>query len=299
MLDRVLGRAALKERIAELEEELRHTERQLEAEQERRGDAVSDRQDAEERVNRLEDRIAELEGEVERRRDDQSGVDRSFATTETLQDGRLRAVVDRLSSVETDPKGAFTAYVADGRDLPESVREAFGDRAALVGRAAPCLAVTDDAALVDTCLSVPNPPEPFAEWGDGFAFERSWFESTGSFTFALVRSGTFAMGEYDGDKRVAFQGFDSDLKSKHSKGGFSQARFERLRDEQIDNHLDRCKVALEGRETDRLVVVGERTVLDEFDELADTTSTVSASGDPEAALESAFREFWQVQLRSL
>jgi peptide subunit release factor 1 (eRF1) len=299
MLDRVLGRAALKERIADLEAELRHTERQLEAEQERRADAVSDRQDAEERVNRLEDRIAELEGEVERRRDDQSGVDRSFADTETLQNGRLRAVLDRLESVETDPEGAFTAYVADGRDLSESVREAFGDRAALIGRAAPCLAVTDDAALVDACLSVPNPPEPFAEWSDGFAFERSWFEPTGSFTFALVRSGTFAMGEYDSGERVAFQGFDSDLKSKHSKGGFSQARFERLRDEQIDNHLDRCRVALEERETDRLVVVGERTVLDAFDGVADTTSTVSASGDPADALENAFREFWQVQLRSL
>ena len=158
MLDRVLGRAALKERIEELEEELRHTERQLEAEQERRADAVSDRQDAEKRVNRLEDRIAELEGEVERRRDDQSGVDRSFANTETLQDGRLRAVLDRLESVETDPEGAFTAYVADGRDLPASVREAFGDRAALVQRAAPCLVVFDDAGILGACLSVPAPP---------------------------------------------------------------------------------------------------------------------------------------------
>ena len=297
MLDRLLGRAELKSRIEELEEELDHRERQLDAEQERRADAVSDRQDAQERVNRLEDRIAELEGEVERRRDDQAGVDRTYATEETLQDGRLRAVLDRLESVETDPEGAFTAYVADGHDLPESVREAFGDRAALVGRAAPCLAVTDDAALVDACLSVPNPPEPFATWDDSFAFERSWFEPTGSFTFALVRSDLFAMGEYDGDERVAFQGFDSELKSQHSKGGFSQARFERLRDAQIDDHLDRCRAALEDRDTDRCYVVGERTVLDEFADLADATATVDASGEPEPALGSAVRDFWTVRLR--
>ena len=299
MLDRVLGRAQLKARIEELEEELDHRERQLDAEQERRADAVSDRQDAQERVNRLEDRIAELEGEVERRRDDQAGVDRTYATEETLRDRRLRAVLDRLESVETDPEGAFTAYVPDGHDLPESVREAFGDRAALVGRAAPCLAVTDDAALVDTCLSVPNPPESFATWDDSFDFERSWFEPTGSFTFALVRSDLFAMGEYEGDERVAFQGFDSELKSQHSKGGYSQARFERLRDEQIDNHLERCQVALEEGEGDRLIVVGERTVLDEFEGVADRVSTVSASGEPEDALENAFLEFWQVQLRAL
>ncbi|QPV64844.1 hypothetical protein I7X12_09665 [Halosimplex litoreum] len=299
MLDRVLGRAELKERIADLEDELDSREQQLEAEQRRRADAVSDRQDAEEEINRLEDRIAELEGEVERLRDGQAGAERAFAAEETLRDGRLRAVLDRLESIETDPEGAFTAYVPDGHDLSESVREAFGDRAALVGRAAPCLAVTDDAALVDACLSVPNPPEPFAEWSDVVAFERSWFEPTGSFTFALVRSDLFAMAEYDGDEQVAFQGFDSDLKSKHSKGGYSQARFERLRDEQIDNHLDRCQVALEDRKTERLFVVGERTVLDEFEELADVVSSVSASGEPEPALESAFREFWRVQLRAL
>ncbi|WP_049930002.1 Vms1/Ankzf1 family peptidyl-tRNA hydrolase [Halosimplex carlsbadense] len=299
MLDRVLGRAELKERIAELEDELDSREQQLEAEQRRRADAASDRQDAEERVNRLEDRIAELEGEVERLRDGQAGADRSFAAEETLRDGRLRAVLDRLESVETDPEGAFTAYVPDGHDLSEPVREAFGDRAALVGRAAPCLAVTDDAALVDSCLSVPNPPEPFAEWSDAFAFDRSWFEPTGSFTFALVRSDLFAMGEYDGDERVAFQGFDSELKSQHSKGGYSQARFERLRDEQIENHIERCQVALEDRETERLYVVGERTVLDEFEEVADGVSSVSASGEPEPALDEAFREFWQVRLRAL
>jgi len=303
MLDRVLGRAELKDRIAELEDELDSREQQLEAEQRRRADAVSDRQDAEERVNRLEDRIAELEGEVERLRDGQAGADRTFAAEETLRDGRLGAVLDRLASVETDPEGAFTAYVPDGHDLSEPVRDAFGDRAALVGRAAPCLAVTDDAALFDACLSVPNPPaaddRPLAEWSDSFAVDRSWFEPTGEFTFALVRSDLFAMGEYDGDERVAFQGFDSDLKSKHSKGGYSQSRFERLRDEQIENHLDRCRVALEGADTDRLYVVGERTVLDEFEALADTVSSVSASGDPEPALDDAFREFWRVRLRAL
>ncbi|PSP32012.1 hypothetical protein BRC64_08135 [Halobacteriales archaeon QH_10_67_22] len=298
MLDELLGRAELKDRIADLEEELRHCERQLEAEQERRADAVSDRQTAQERGNRLEDRIADLEGTVERL---ESGADeeRSFARTETLADGRLDAVLDRLGSFGTDPEGAFTAYVADGNALPDTVRAAFGDRAGLVGRAAPCLAVTDDAGLVGACLSVPDPPAPFTEWADGFEFDRAWFEPEGSYTFALVRSDLFAMGEYDGRDRVAFQGFDSELKSQHSKGGYSQSRFERLRDAQIDDHVERCLVALEDRDTDRLYVVGERTVVDEFSDVADLTATVDATGAPEAALDDARRSFWSVELRAL
>mgnify|MGYP000283048622 CR=1 FL=1 len=296
MLDELLGRAELKDRIAELEEELHHRERELDAERERRADAASDRQAAEERVNRLEDRIADLEGTVERLRDE-DGPERSFARTEQLRGERLRVVLDRLESVETDAEGAFSAYVPDGHDLADPVREAFGDRAALVGSAAPCLAVTDDAGLVAACLSVPDSPEPFTSWDSGFELDRARLEPTGRFTFALVRSDLFAMGEYDGRNRVAFQGFDSELKSQHSKGGFSQARFERLRDEQIDNHLERCRVALEDRDTDRCYVAGERTVLDEFVDLADATATVDATGDPEPALDAAFRDFWTVRLR--
>jgi peptide subunit release factor 1 (eRF1) len=297
MLDRLLGRAGLKERIADLEEENHHLERQLEAEKERRADAVSERQTAEERVNRLEDRIAELEGEINRLESDEL-ADHEFRGREQLRGERLGEILDRLGSVTTEPEGALTAYVDTG-DLPDAVRDGFGDRAGLVARAAPCLAVTDDAGLVSATLSVPNPPARFAEWSDGFDIERSWLEPTGEFALALVRSDLFAMGEYDGRERTGFYGFDSDLKSKHSKGGFSQARFERLRDEQIETHVDRCLEALDERTADRLFVVGERTVLGQFSDVADATATVDATGEPEAALEDAFRQFWTVRLATV
>ncbi len=297
MIDELLGRASLKRRIEELEEEKRHLERERDAESERRAEAVSERQDAQRRVNELEDRVTELEDRVERLRSEEAT--QSFRREATVAGDRLDAILDRLESFETGPEGAFTAYVADEHDLPGAVRDAFGDRAALVARAAPCLAVTDDAGLLGACLSVPTPPEPFAAWDDRVTLEREWFRPTGEFAVALVRSDLFAHGEYDGRERVAFHGFDADLKSQHSKGGFSQARFERLRDEQIDTHLDRCRVALEARDADRLYVVGEGSLLAGFDDVADVTRTVDATGEPESALGDAFHEFWTVQLRTL
>jgi peptide subunit release factor 1 (eRF1) len=296
MLDELLGRAELKDRIEELEEQNHHLERQLEAEQERRSAAVSERQAAEERVNRLEDRIADLEGKVDRL-DDEDGAGPRVRRREELTGDRLAEVLDRLESVATGPEGVLTAYV-DG-DVPGPVRDAFGDRAGLVREATPCLAVGDDAGLCGVTLSVPDPPEPFAAWDDGVRVEREWFEPTESYALALVRSDLFAMGEYEGRDRTGFVGFDSDLQAKHSKGGFSQARFERLRDEQIETHLDRCLEALEERTADRLYVVGERTVLDEFASVADATATVDATGDPEAALEDARHDFWTVRLRAI
>ena len=297
MLDELLGRASLKADIADLEAEKRDLEAQLEGERERRAEAQTARQEAERRVNRLEDRIDQLEGDLDRLRGDEPAPEPRHV--ESLHGSRLGAVLDRLDSLEGDPESILTAYVNDGSDLPESVRDAFGDRAGIVAGAAPCLAVTDDAGLVGACLSTPVSPAPFDTWSDRVELERDWFEPAGEYTLALVRSDLFAMGSYEGRERVGFHGFTSDLKEQHSKGGFSQARFERLRDEQIDDHVERCRAALEEREADPVYLVGERALLADLGDLADVTRPVDATGDPEDALEDAVHSFWTVRLRAV
>lgn len=295
MLDDLLGRTELKERIEELESEKERLEERLESETNRRKEAVTEKQDAQRRVNKLEDRITQLEDRVERLQSDETTL--AFRRETRITGRRLDEILSRLESVRTGPQGALSAYVADGHDLAPQLRDAFGERSALIARAAPCLALSDDAGLVGVCLGPPVAPEPFLEWDDGFRIDREWFQPRGRYTFALVRSDLFAMGTYQGDERTAFHGFDSELKSQHSKGGFSQSRFERLRDEQIDNHLDRCQSALDEAETERLYVVGERSILGEFMHRADATASVDATGDPEEAIDSAWQDFWSVPLR--
>jgi len=295
MFDELLGRAELKERIEELEGEIEGLEKQLAAAERRRAAAVEDRQDAQERVNRLEDRIADLEGQLDRAREGEATI--AVRGTETLRGDRLAAVLDRLGSVETGPEGALTAMVED--TAPGDVRNLLGERAALVNRAAPCLVCADDAGLVSVAIEPALSPDPFVEWSDRFRIEREWFLPEGSFGFALVRSDLFAYGAYEGRERVDFQGFASDLKGNHSKGGYSQARFERRRDEQIADHLDDCRAVLTERSPDRLIVAGERTVIGEFPDLADHTATVDATGTPEAALEDAFDSFFAATLHLL
>lgn len=297
MLDELLGRASLKAEIADLEDETTALERELEAERDRRADAQTARQEAARRINRLEDRIDQLEGDLERLRGDEPAPEPR--AVESLRGDRLSSVLDRLASIESGPETVLTAYVDDGSSLPEAVRDAFGDRAGIVAGAAPCLAVTDDAGIVGACLSTPVAPDPFVTWAETVDFDRAWFEPTGTFTLALARSDLFAMGTYDGRERTAFHGFTSDLKEQHSKGGFSQGRFERLRDAQIDDHVERCRAALAESEAEPLYLVGERAVLTDLADLAAATAPVDATGKPESALASAFRDFWTVQLRAV
>jgi hypothetical protein len=301
MLDSLLGRAELKARIEELEEEKRHLERRLDAESERRADAVTARQDAEERVNRLEDRIADLEGRLAA---DRETADLGFRREEALQGRRLERVCARLDGFESDPESVLSAYVEAG--VPDDLEDILGDRAPLVDRAAPCLVWADDAGLLATAMRPPVAPEPFVEWGATPRLDRSWVQPTGRFALALVRSDTFAVGVYEAEERVDYEGFTTDVKSDHSKGGFSQSRFERLRDEQIAAHVERCEAALADLEAvDRLFVVGDRRIVGEFDAdgdatvTADATGAVDATGDPEAALDDAVEDFWTVQLYGL
>ena len=302
MIDRLLGRAELKERIEELEEEKRHLQRRAEAEEERRSDAVADRQRAEERVNELEHRIESLEERVERAEGTEETVE--FRRVSDRSGARLADALDRFRAVESDDEeGLLTAYVPDGDSVPASVADWFGDRTALVRRAAPAVVLADDTGAVSAALTPPVEPEPFDRWDDRFRLDDAWFRPTGRFAFAVVRSDTFAVGTYEGDERVAFEGFTTDVKEAHSKGGFSQGRFERRREGQIDDHLGRADEALAevaaAGDLDRVIVVGERSVLGRVRDRADVTDVSDATGKPEAALDDAFRDFWRVRIRAI
>ncbi|WP_265110123.1 Vms1/Ankzf1 family peptidyl-tRNA hydrolase [Halosolutus halophilus] len=307
MLDELLGRASLKERIDDLEEENERLRERYEAESERRADAATARQEAEGEVNRLEDRIAQLEGELDRVEEADSGP--TVRRREQLRGARLAEVLDRLASVRTGPEGALTAPVGEaGPDAArDDLEDVLGDRVALVDDAAPCLCCVDDAGLVSVTLDPPIRLDRDPTWADRFAIEREWFLPTGRYALALARTDLFAVGVYEADERVDYRGFESDVKGSHSKGGFSQARFERIRDEQIDAHLDRCREALttavEDADTDRLYLVGQRGVVETLAEEAaldpDATAAVDATGTPKSALSDAHRSFWTTELRVL
>jgi peptide subunit release factor 1 (eRF1) len=306
MLDELLGRAELKERIEELEAERESLQAQLDAESERRSEAVRDRQAAEQRVNELQNRVTELEDRVDRLRSEDGGPEPEFRGRRVLRGERRERVFALLDSVESTEEGVLTAYVPD--DPPTAVRDAFGDRAPLVERAAPCLVVRDREGLLSAAVRPPNPPDAFCEWGRTARVEREWVAPTGRYALAVVRADLFALGVFEATasdgtneagrpERVDFEGFTSDVKSNHSKGGFSQDRFERRRDSQIREHLDACQAALSAVDADRVFVVGEGTLLDEFD--ADAAAAVDATGKPEAALEDAHDAFWSVPLSLL
>jgi len=301
MLDRLLGRASLNARIDELEAENERLQKRYEAESERRADAATARQDAEERVNRLEDRIAQLEGELERvdadeteltvrRRDQLRGPGSRWFSTGWRPSERGRGCVDR----QRGRRGARIGPCGSGRRARRSGRARRRRRAVSVLRRRRRIARRDARAA--------DHPDVDAAWRDRFALEREWFLPTGRHAVALVRTDLFAVGVYEGDERVDYRGFESDVKGSHSKGGFRRpgsSGFATDRSTTTSSAVaTRCRRTNRGR-TGRhavLYLVGQRgtvdALVDESGLEPTATAAVDATGEPKAALADAVRSFY-------
>jgi hypothetical protein len=118
--------------------------------------------------------------------------------------------------------------------------------------------------------------------------------------FGVVRADVCAVGVYEDGDRTDFEGFESSIKSEHSKGGFSQSRFERIRNEQIDDHLadaeELITTMIDNADPDRVILTGEEAIIGELAGLADHTASTDAGGDPTDAIEHAFVDFWTARL---
>ena len=95
------------------------------------------------------------------------------------------------------------------------------------------------------------PPFPIKErisW-EGSSFQLSWIEemmNTPALVVSAHAGSTFLGVALSREGFAVNEKVESQVKEKHSKGGWSQKRFERLREEDIKNHLDAVQEKLAG-----------------------------------------------------
>lgn len=300
MLDDLLGRTELKNHIQELESKVESLEERLEAENRRRKEAVTEKQRADRRVNKLESKIDELEGRLERK---QVERDHGFRGVEEVGGDRLDQVLGLLESVEGGRESLTTAYVAPGDavdlDLDGRVEALLRRVDSGTGKAV----YLDDWGVVRVCLVPPLPVESSRVLHDEcFRVDRSLYGPMGVHAVAAVRSDTYAGGVFDGDGRTAISSVSSNVKGGHSKGGWSQSRYERRREEQVDRHVkesvESFREMIADYDLEVVAVVGEDSVVERFADMvgADVTRSLDARGKDESLLEDAYGKLWAARL---
>ncbi|MDZ7687817.1 MAG: Vms1/Ankzf1 family peptidyl-tRNA hydrolase [Halobacteriales archaeon] len=294
MLDDVLGKTELKERIKELEEELNGLEDRLESEERKRKTEAREKQEAYERANKMESKVQELEDRLERAGEDEE--DASFRVARTVRGTTLSNSLDFLESARSGEDGLTTMHVASGDRVPDEFETETTAALQRVESKTGFVAFGDDAGLLRVALVPPLAVEETrVEHGPRFALDRSLFELPEPHAVAVIRSDEYAGGVYSGGERLAFSSRSSEVKSQHSKGGYSQGRFERARDEEVKKHVresaDEFDATLAGHDVKHVFVAGESRVASDFaDEITTRVPVLKRTTDATGSGEEFLRQ---------
>ena len=270
----------LNSKIIKLELDLRSAKIQLEKRENLARQAVADRQEAEALLNQERVRTQTLSYELETIRTE-SEEKLQFRGIETLSQQAVQAYLSKLKSFHAPSDDLLTAYLPPGTSLSSVLSEKVLERVeeetrTLLDR------LDSETGLVFfydlhrmVCEAI-APPVPItsSDWQLGHNFKASLLEEILSKDYRLL-----VLVLHAGESFIGFtpdaEIFDteelirSSVKEKHSKGGFSQRRFERLREEDIAHHMDKViealdKVLEENRSIDFVFLSGDFQLIGEI-----------------------------------
>lgn len=251
----------LEDEIAQLREERDRLQQRLDAEQERLTETRRQKQDAEEEVNRLQDRLRSLQDRLDTDGDDPD--DGQHRHTVQLGRGQTLDLLDCIDALE------FPAAEA------ETVIE--GDEARLT-----------DPWLLNHVIETPLAMAALERTDHGFVTGPVRDQLTGRYLFVHLTAGGSGIAIIEDGELQRAETVDADIKGSHTKGGYSQSRFERLREQQIDDHLDAVRPVLDGftdAAYDQALIAGSEQLRSQLTEergldLNAVSSDVTAITDP-------------------
>ncbi|HII81604.1 MAG TPA: peptide chain release factor-like protein [Methanosarcina sp.] len=269
----------LSSRVAELELNLQNTKNQLEKKEILARQAVSDRQEAEARLNQELIRTQTLSHELEAVRTEFQGR-LEFRGTENLSPSAVQAYLSKLSSFRSPSEDLLTVYLPSGTrfstvlpdknlDLVEEETRSLLDR---LDTETGMVFFYDLHRMIAEAI-VPPFPVAASAWYLQNNFETAPLDENLSsvcrMLVLVLHAGESFIG-FSPDARIfdTEEFIKSSVKEKHSKGGFSQRRFERLREEDIAHHMDKVfealdKVLEENSPLDLIVMNGDSQLIRE------------------------------------
>lgn len=242
----------LNEKISELKEETEKLSIQLGKRDEKTRKATASKQEAERQLNECEQRLFSFEKEIDliKKKKDKGA---SFRFSGNLFGNRFDEVISILESIEAKTASLITIYLADGDKLETAavkmVHEIDRNVLSLIEKID---SQTGKAVFYDTngivrLVIVPVFPIQHSEAVSSRKFEIENLKKSLSCEKCLVlnaHAGETFIGIVESDSFVEHQVVRSSVMGKHSKGGWSQKRFEKLIEEDIRHHAEKVRNSL-------------------------------------------------------
>ena len=245
----------LEEKIQELKEERNRLSKKFQAEKNRRSKLASEKQEAEEQKNRLEDKLRNQE------KTEKASEKKKKSEWENLEFQEARNGLEKIKSVKSPEKDLVTVYspgkISEMLDLKGLKNSLSSETYSKFSNEKNILAFVDDS-FFGTVLRT----RPFfqADWSLGKNFEAGkileFIEKEK--IWALVSANNTRIFRESEGKFEKIEEVKNRVEKKQKKGGFSQGRFERKREEQIQQHVDETREKLENLEEDEIFLLGEK-----------------------------------------
>lgn len=243
---------SLKARIAELEEENKKLLLKLGKKDEKTKKSVSEKQETDRELNEAEQKISSLENELAKLKEEASR-ELNFRFSESLSRHRLEEVLSLLGSLESKTSTLITIYLAKDDYIKNRQADVVNrmDSSALYLiekiESSTGKAVFYDTNNIIKLVVIPVFPISHSE----FALERRFnlvpLENSLAAEKTLVinaHAGETFAGIIEQDIFVEHEIIRSSVMGKHSKGGWSQKRFQILVEEDVRHHADKVRAAL-------------------------------------------------------
>lgn len=302
LLDRILQRADLKQEtnklnkeIDELNSEIEELQDKLDKRTKEKKEAITNEQEAYRERNKLEDKVSQLQDKISNLEEDDENPDWGFKN-KRIKGKNIENVYEILNNIEYDERVAITCNINKKNSIPELISNEDLNYDNISKND---LVLIGEYGLIRHAIDLPIKPKTVRHEERSFSIREDNFYPVGEITFGLLRSDIFALGLYDGWERKELRTIESNVNNNHSKGGFSQSRFENRRDEQINEHIDDVRDLIGEFDTETKIIVGEEQIIKQIEDSVNYTDTSGATGSPEDALSQAFNEFWNLEIKRI
>ncbi len=237
----------LEQKIDSLEEEKESFRKRFEAEKERRSKLSRKKQKAEKQLKQLRDTDEEEEVEEE--------ASEKEVRAEDVSVERLKRILEKIESYESLEKDLVTIY-SPGK--LSSISDLKGLKNSISGKNYEFLEGEQFIGFVEPDLirlKLRSRPFFSDRWEIGSSFQTSELRDFigEEREWAVVSAGATKIVREEAGEILELEEINDRVERKQKKGGFSQGRFERKRDEQIDQHLRK----IEEKVSEETLLVGE------------------------------------------
>ncbi|MFW6194676.1 MAG: Vms1/Ankzf1 family peptidyl-tRNA hydrolase [Halobacteriota archaeon] len=283
--DKLFGRdyqeenARLKEELAELQRELddlreekEGLDKKLEKQKKRTKKAESEKQELHEKINRQEDQIQSLKNKL---RNETLSESQELKDVETILWNNPEVQLSKIGSIRSEEEDLLTIFLPKDHSIRDIEDSAFL-QSKLTSRQLESLENTKSDTgkvlihsdgLFTTLIKPPLPIER-SDWllSKQFNVEPLLSQFDKSICLVFLSSGGSAVATFDRKEIEDYRLVKADIKSKHSKGGFSQDRFQRRRDEEIKGHIDDVEEVMEELpDADLIALSGSQKMVSELE----------------------------------